>query len=75
MAVAKTLFKTHAFHGNAKVSEIMGRVNQELSRANPWQMFVTALPAFWMLIPAKSSIAMVATSRRSSSGPAKKGRF
>ena len=42
MAVAKTLFKTHAFLGNAKVSEIMGRVNQELSRANPWQMFVTA---------------------------------
>jgi sigma-B regulation protein RsbU (phosphoserine phosphatase) len=42
MAVTKTLFETHALEGNASISEIMSRVNQELSRGNPWQMFVTA---------------------------------
>jgi sigma-B regulation protein RsbU (phosphoserine phosphatase) len=42
MAVTKTLFGTHALSGNASINEIMGRVNQELSRGNPWQMFVTA---------------------------------
>ncbi|MBM4324554.1 MAG: stage II sporulation protein E [Deltaproteobacteria bacterium] len=42
MAVTKTLFETHALRGNASISEIMSRVNQELSRGNPWQMFVTA---------------------------------
>lgn len=42
MAVTKTLFETHAVEGNASISEIMSRVNQELSRGNPWQMFVTA---------------------------------
>jgi sigma-B regulation protein RsbU (phosphoserine phosphatase) len=42
MAVTKTLFGTHALPGNASINEIMCRVNQELSRGNPWQMFVTA---------------------------------
>jgi sigma-B regulation protein RsbU (phosphoserine phosphatase) len=42
MAVTKTLFETHALHGDAAINEIMCRVNQELSRGNPWQMFVTA---------------------------------
>lgn len=42
MAVTKTLFETHALEGNASINEIMSRVNQELSRGNPWQMFVTA---------------------------------
>jgi sigma-B regulation protein RsbU (phosphoserine phosphatase) len=42
MAVTKTLFGTHTLAGNASMSEIMCRVNQELSRGNPWQMFVTA---------------------------------
>jgi sigma-B regulation protein RsbU (phosphoserine phosphatase) len=42
MAVTKTLFGTHALSGNASINEIMCRVNQELSRGNPWQMFVTA---------------------------------
>jgi sigma-B regulation protein RsbU (phosphoserine phosphatase) len=42
MAVAKTLFKTHTLHGDAEIDGIVSRVNQELSRGNPWQMFVTA---------------------------------
>ena len=42
MAMTKTLFKTHALHGDASINEIMCRVNQELSHGNPWQMFVTA---------------------------------
>jgi sigma-B regulation protein RsbU (phosphoserine phosphatase) len=42
MAVTKTLFETHALRGDASINEIMCRVNQELSRGNPWQMFVTA---------------------------------
>jgi len=42
MAVTKTLFETHALEGDTSITEIMCRVNQELSRGNPWQMFVTA---------------------------------
>ena len=42
MAVTKTLFKAHTLRGDASIDEIMCRVNQELSRGNPWQMFVTA---------------------------------
>jgi phosphoserine phosphatase RsbU/P len=41
MAVTKTLFKSNALSGNASVDEIMGKVNQDLSHGNPWQMFVT----------------------------------
>ncbi len=42
MAVTKTLFQAHALATSATINEVMSRVNQELLRENPWQMFVTA---------------------------------
>jgi sigma-B regulation protein RsbU (phosphoserine phosphatase) len=42
MAVTKTLFGTHASQADRAISEVMRRVNKELSSENPWQMFVTA---------------------------------
>jgi len=50
----------------------MSRVNQELSRGNPWQMFVTALRACWTLRREKLFTAMQDTNPLSCSGLKKK---
>jgi sigma-B regulation protein RsbU (phosphoserine phosphatase) len=42
MAVTKTLFGTQASQADRTISEVMRQVNKDLSRGNPWQMFVTA---------------------------------
>ena len=42
MAVTKTLFGIQASQADRAISEVMQKVNKELSGENPWQMFVTA---------------------------------